>query len=75
MLYEQLSEGINQYTEEECIEKAKHIDILLKYVIRICYWNIDNCKNAWVYYEEAVALGGRPITEEYTKDLKKRCKR
>ncbi len=34
LLYEQLSGGIHQYSEEECVEKAKHIDILLKYVIR-----------------------------------------
>jgi hypothetical protein len=34
LLYKQLSGGIHQFSEEECIEKAKHIDILLKYVIR-----------------------------------------
>ena len=50
-------------------------DVNTVYKLSICYWNIDNCKNAWQYYDEAVALGGRPITAEYTKDLKKRCKR
>lgn len=33
LLYKQLSNGIHQFSEEECIEKAKLIDILLKYVI------------------------------------------
>jgi len=34
LLYEQLSGGIHQFSEEECIEKAKFIDVLLKYVIK-----------------------------------------
>jgi hypothetical protein len=34
LLYEQLSGGIHQFSEHECIEKAKLIDIVLKYVIR-----------------------------------------
>lgn len=34
LLYEQLSGGIHQDTDDECIEKAKQIDILLKYTIR-----------------------------------------
>jgi len=34
LLYEQLSGGIHQFTDEECMEKAQHIDILLNYVIR-----------------------------------------
>jgi tetratricopeptide (TPR) repeat protein len=50
-------------------------DVNTVYKLSICYWNIENCDNAWKYYDEAVALGGKPITEEYTKDLKKRCKR
>ncbi len=34
LLYEQLSGGIHQFSEEDCVEKAKHIDILLKFVIK-----------------------------------------
>jgi len=49
-------------------------DVNTVYKLSICYWNFDNCKNAWKHYNEAVALGGQPITEEYTKDLKNRCK-
>jgi Tfp pilus assembly protein PilF len=50
-------------------------DVNTVYKLSICYWNIETCGLAWKYYDEAVALGGRPITEEYTKDLNKRCKR
>jgi len=50
-------------------------DVNTTYKLSICYWNIEDCTNAWKYYDLTVALGGRPITEEYTKDLKKRCKR
>ena len=50
-------------------------DVNTTYKLSICYWNIDECKNAWKYYDETSLLGGQPITEEYTNDLKKRCKR
>ncbi len=33
LLYSQLSRGIHEYTEEECLKKAKMIDILLSYII------------------------------------------
>lgn len=50
-------------------------DVNTVYKLSICYWNIEDCSNAWKYYDEAADLGGKPITERYTKDLKKRCKR
>lgn len=34
LLYEQLSGGIHSFPEEECLEKAKTIDIILSYVIK-----------------------------------------
>jgi tetratricopeptide (TPR) repeat protein len=43
--------------------------------LSICYWNKGNCENAWKYYDICKTLGGRPITEDYEKDLKKKCKR
>ena len=43
--------------------------------LSICYWNKGKCDKAWKYYEECMALGGQPITEAYTKDLKKKCNR
>ena len=43
--------------------------------LSICYWNKGDCDNAWKYYDICKALGGQPITEDYTNDLKKKCKR
>lgn len=34
VLYSQLSGGIHSFSEEECLEKAKNIDTLLKFVIK-----------------------------------------
>jgi hypothetical protein len=34
LLYEQLSGGIHEFTDEQCMDKAQNIDILLNYVIR-----------------------------------------
>lgn len=42
--------------------------------LSICYWNKGDCDNAWKYYDVCNALGGQPITEDYTTDLKKKCK-
>jgi Tfp pilus assembly protein PilF len=39
------------------------------------YYYKGDCSNAWKYYEECKALGGQPITANYTKDLEKKCKR
>ena len=50
-------------------------DVNTAYKLSICYWNISDCTNAWRFYDAAFALGGKPITENYTRDLKKRCKR
>ena len=43
--------------------------------LSICYWNKGDSDNAWKYYDICKELGGQPITEDYTKDLMKKCKR
>ena len=43
--------------------------------LSVCYWIKEDCDNAWRFYEVCESLGGQPITEAYTKDLKKKCKR
>lgn len=43
--------------------------------LSIVYWIKGDCDNAWKYYDKCAVLGGRPITEAYTKDLNKKCKR
>lgn len=43
--------------------------------LSVCYLYKDDCENAWRYYDECVALGGAPITNEYTEYLKMACKR
>ena len=43
--------------------------------LSILYWNKGDCDNAWQYYDECKALGGRPITEAFTKDLEQKCRR
>jgi tetratricopeptide (TPR) repeat protein len=62
-----------QYLTKSFLLDSK--DVNTTYKLSICYWNIDDCNNAWKYYDLTMALGGRPITKEYTNDLKKRCKR
>lgn len=61
-----------------CLERSysldpKDVNTVTK--LSICYWNKRNCPEAWKYYDEAMALGGKPITEAFKKDMEKRCKR
>jgi tetratricopeptide (TPR) repeat protein len=39
------------------------------------YYYKDDCHNAWKFYDVCKALGGQSITEEYSRELKKKCKR
>ncbi|MCJ8290406.1 MAG: hypothetical protein HRT58_12135 [Crocinitomicaceae bacterium] len=43
--------------------------------LSILYWSKGDCGNSWKYYDECKEQGGDPITDDYTKDLKKKCKR
>lgn len=43
--------------------------------LSVCYWCRGDCKAAWRYYDECAALGGQPISEEYTTSLRERCPR
>lgn len=45
------------------------------YKLSICYWLKGDCEKAWLHYDNCKELGGQPITEEYTADLKKKCQR
>jgi len=43
--------------------------------LSVCFWNKGDCDNAWKYYDICKTLGGQPITEDYTSELNKKCKR
>ena len=45
------------------------------YKLSICYWSKGDCEKAWHYYDNCKESGGQPITEEYTADLKKKCRK
>jgi len=45
------------------------------YKLSILYLIKGDCDNAWKYYDECKSLGGQLISEAYTKDLQKECKR
>jgi tetratricopeptide (TPR) repeat protein len=50
-------------------------DVNTAFKLSICYWHKNKCEEAWKFYDACVALGGQPITEEFKKDMKVRCKR
>lgn len=41
--------------------------------LSVVYFMKKDCKNALKYYDECVALGGRPITKEFTKAIQEVC--
>ena len=38
-----------------------------------CYLYKGDCDSAWKFYDECKALGGHPITEDYTNTLSQQC--
>lgn len=61
-----------------CFKKSYALDSNdqnITHRLSICYWNKNDCENAWKYYDECKALGGRPITKDYTNALQNKCKR
>jgi tetratricopeptide (TPR) repeat protein len=68
----------NLETAIEYLDKSFEIDNKdqnTTYKLSICYWIKDNCEKAWQYYDICKELGGQPITEEFTADLKKKCRK
>ena len=53
--------------------KVDNKDQNTNYKLSICYWLKGDCGKAWQFYDKCKELGGQPITEEYTADLKKKC--
>jgi tetratricopeptide (TPR) repeat protein len=51
---------------------AKNQNTLFK--LSICYFLSNDCIKAKKYYNECMALGGKPVTKEYTKALNEKCK-
>ncbi|MDX2359238.1 MAG: hypothetical protein QNK23_00435 [Crocinitomicaceae bacterium] len=45
------------------------------YKLSIIYLSMDDCENAWKYYDECVDTGGDPIEDGFTRELKRQCKR
>ncbi len=60
------------------LNKSYHIDPKdqnTTYKLSVCYLYKSDCDNAWRFYNECKALGGQPITEDYTNKLIRECKR
>jgi tetratricopeptide (TPR) repeat protein len=67
-----LDSALNYLTKSYQVDsKDKNTSFKLSVV-----YNLKNdCANAWKFYDACKAQGGQPITEEYTKELMKKCKR
>lgn len=50
ILYQQTSGGLHQFSESECLEKAKHVDKLLRYVIK----KVATLKHDYIEAREAM---------------------
>lgn len=66
----QLDSAISYMTKSYQIDMK---DQNTTFKLSVCYYLKKDCENAWKYYNECFALGGQPITEEYTKALKDGC--
>ncbi len=55
--------------------KLDALDENTTFKLSVCYWSKNECDKAWRFHDECKTLGGRPISEEYTNELLKSCKR
>jgi tetratricopeptide (TPR) repeat protein len=65
-----LDSATNIFKQSYLID-SKNQSTLFK--LSACFFLDSNCREALKYYEECQALGGRPITREYTEALKQKC--
>jgi tetratricopeptide (TPR) repeat protein len=65
-----LTTAINILKQSYAIDPKNQITL---YRLSACYLLSADCKNALKYYEECMALGGKPVVPEYTKAIKKEC--
>ena len=65
-----LEDGIDYLNQSYTIDDK---DQNTAYKLSVCYWIKGDCEKAWEYYDRCKDLGGQPITEGFTSDLKKRC--
>jgi tetratricopeptide (TPR) repeat protein len=68
---ENLESGISYLSKSYLIDNN---DQNTSYKLSVCYWVKGDCEKAWEFYNKCKELGGEPITEEYTSDLKKKCR-
>lgn len=61
-----------EYLKKSFLLDPKNQNTLFK--LSLSYLILNDCKNATDFYEKCKQLGGTPITEEFTNELKKRCK-
>ena len=67
-----LDSAINYMTKSYLLDNK---DQNTTFKLSVCYMLKGDCNNAWKYYDECKALGGKQITEKYTNDLMQKCKR
>lgn len=67
-----LSKAIALFEESYSVD-TKNQNTLFK--ASACYFMKSDCEKAWKYYRECKALGGKPITPEYTTALSTNCKK
>jgi tetratricopeptide (TPR) repeat protein len=66
-----LDNAINLFKSSLDIDN-KNQNTLFK--ISSCYYFKKDCKNALLYYNKCMKLGGKPVTQEYTDAIRQLCK-
>lgn len=70
-------------------DALKHLESAIRYLVKsyqldpgnqntsfklsVCYWYKSDCSNALKYHDACKKLGGKPITEDYTRALMQKC--
>lgn len=76
-LYKKI-DNVNKEKAIALFDRSLAIDpnnLNMLYKLSALYFLLDDCDNALKYFNECDRLGGKPITDDYRKDIKKKCGR
>jgi tetratricopeptide (TPR) repeat protein len=68
---EELSQAINIFKQSYAIDPKNQNTL---YKMSIAYFMQNDCANAARYYKECKSLGGKPITEDFVREIESGCK-
>ena len=70
MLQDKLDSALQFFSKSYRLDSTNQ-STLVK--LAVCYYYLEDCKNALYYYQQCKALGGQQISQEFAEAIEKKC--